>query len=262
MSWLFSQALVAEYSPRTSWGGEPSAQLNVMPTLHKFWRNDKTMEFCDLSRFGLTLQVLTASRGTELLTLYQADFHAKTLAPQAKAQVLTENVQDCGQKWLELSVKYDLDTCSWKTHQCLFQEDLPESSVTLPKWGFACNGLVFQHPTLERPINVTDFGLLPTPTATDYKRNGYPGDMKRKSPSLGAVVQMYPTPKATDGNKRGKVSPHHQNGLAGAVKSGHGGGVLNPDWVEWLMGFPIGWTDLNALEMHKFLTWQKAHTYF
>lgn len=24
------------------------------------------------------------------------------------------------------------------------------------------------------------------------------------------------------------------------------GGQLNPTWVEWLMGFPIGWTDLNA----------------
>lgn len=26
------------------------------------------------------------------------------------------------------------------------------------------------------------------------------------------------------------------------------GGQLNPTWVEWLMGFPIGWTDLEGLE--------------
>lgn len=26
------------------------------------------------------------------------------------------------------------------------------------------------------------------------------------------------------------------------------GGQLNPTWVEWLMGFPLGWTDLNASE--------------
>jgi hypothetical protein len=25
------------------------------------------------------------------------------------------------------------------------------------------------------------------------------------------------------------------------------GGSLNPTWVEWLMGFPLGWTDLRAL---------------
>lgn len=24
------------------------------------------------------------------------------------------------------------------------------------------------------------------------------------------------------------------------------GGSLNPDWVEWLMGLPIGWTDIEA----------------
>ena len=27
-----------------------------------------------------------------------------------------------------------------------------------------------------------------------------------------------------------------------------GAGQLNPEWVEWLMGFPIGWTGLNVLE--------------
>ena len=26
------------------------------------------------------------------------------------------------------------------------------------------------------------------------------------------------------------------------------GGQLNPTFVEWLMGFPLGWTDLNASE--------------
>jgi hypothetical protein len=26
------------------------------------------------------------------------------------------------------------------------------------------------------------------------------------------------------------------------------GGALNPTWVEWLMGFPLGWTDLGPSE--------------
>ena len=37
--------------------GEQFAQLNVMPTQAKFWRKDKMMEFSNLSRFGLTLQL-------------------------------------------------------------------------------------------------------------------------------------------------------------------------------------------------------------
>ena len=28
-------------------------------------------------------------------------------------------------------------------------------------------------------------------------------------------------------------------------------GKLNPMWVEWLMGWPLGWTDLKPLEMDK-----------
>jgi DNA (cytosine-5)-methyltransferase 1 len=32
-----------------------------------------------------------------------------------------------------------------------------------------------------------------------------------------------------------------------AMRAGNGG-KLNPEWVEWLMGFPTGWTDLKDLE--------------
>ena len=71
MSWLFSQALVAAYSADCSPDGTPCAPLSVMPTQHKFWRNDKTMEPSQLSRFGLTCAVLTEDHGVALLTWFQ-----------------------------------------------------------------------------------------------------------------------------------------------------------------------------------------------
>ena len=37
------------------------------------------------------------------------------------------------------------------------------------------------------------------------------------------------------------------------------GGQLNPPWVEWLMGWPIGWTDLKPLETDKFQQWLHSH---
>jgi DNA (cytosine-5)-methyltransferase 1 len=37
------------------------------------------------------------------------------------------------------------------------------------------------------------------------------------------------------------------------------GGHLNPNWVEWLMGWPIGWTDLKPLGMDKFRQWLNSH---
>lgn len=40
------------------------------------------------------------------------------------------------------------------------------------------------------------------------------------------------------------------------------GGALNPPWVEWLMGWPIGWTDLSHLEMDRFHWWLRLHSRF
>lgn len=114
MSWLFSQALAEEYSEGISLAGEQYAQLNVMPTQHKFSRNDKTMEFSALSRFGLTCAVLTESRGEGLLMSYLAGFHARTLAQMVMVPASMDAVLDCGQKWRESSVRYDLHSSAWK----------------------------------------------------------------------------------------------------------------------------------------------------
>lgn len=39
-------------------------------------------------------------------------------------------------------------------------------------------------------------------------------------------------------------------------------GPLNPMWVEWLMAFPRGWTDLAPLATHKFHEWRLQHGNF
>jgi hypothetical protein len=40
------------------------------------------------------------------------------------------------------------------------------------------------------------------------------------------------------------------------------GGQLNPMWVEWLMGWLLGWTDLKPLEMDKSHYVQQQHGEF
>jgi hypothetical protein len=37
------------------------------------------------------------------------------------------------------------------------------------------------------------------------------------------------------------------------------GGLLNPRWVEWLMGWPIGWTCYVPLETDRFRQWRDSH---
>lgn len=42
-----------------------------------------------------------------------------------------------------------------------------------------------------------------------------------------------------------------------AVVQGNGG-YLNPDWVEWLMGWPIGWTRGGELSPQEFQEWEQS----
>lgn len=286
MSWLFSKALLqayensrssqgqaAEYSADTCSDGAPSAPLSVMPTQHKFWRNDKTMEPSQLSRFGLTCAVLTEDHGEALLTWFRADSRVRTYRLPGLVPGLTASVLASGVRWLESSVRYDPATSSWKTHRCLWDEDLPWSSVTLPKWGMVLNGLVYRHPTLERPISATESGLWPTPNACKASNDvnlQKSGDGRQRPNKLGwAVAQRtWPTPVASMYKGSSPASLTRKSGkdrsndrLDHAVMASDGG-QLNPTWVEWLMGWPTGWTDLKHLEMAKFREWQQQHSPF
>lgn len=264
MSWLFSRALVAEFSEATSSVGAPSAPLSVMPTQHKFWRNDKTMDASQLSRFGLTCAVLTDDLGEALLTWFRADSRVRTYPLPGMAPALTASALGSGAKWHESSVKYDLDSSSWRTHHCLWDEALPWSSVTLPNWGMTRNGFVYQHPTAERPISATDSGLWPTPTVCGNYNRPYPG--KQSGFGLATAVRTWPTPVASMSKGSSPASLTRKSGadrsndrLDHAVMASDGG-QLNPTWVEWLMGWPSGWTDLKPLETAKFHEWQRQHS--
>ena len=82
MSWLFSQALVEEYSEGISLDGAQSAQSSGKPTQQAYCAPDKMTAFSRLSRFGMTYKPLTATHGEALLMSYLAAFHAKTSQPR------------------------------------------------------------------------------------------------------------------------------------------------------------------------------------
>lgn len=62
---------------------------------------------------------------------------------------------------------------------------------------------------------------MPTVTGQDSKNNGAPSQMERNSKPLNAEV----------------------------------GGALNPEWVEWLMNWPEGWTCLSPISHIEYLQW-------
>jgi len=81
MSWLFSQALVEEYSVDISLDGEQSALLNGKPIQQAYCALDKMTDFYRVSQFGMMFKPLTENLGKELLMSYLADFPVKTYQP-------------------------------------------------------------------------------------------------------------------------------------------------------------------------------------
>ena len=62
---------------------------------------------------------------------------------------------------------------------------------------------------------------------------------------LCAAVKMWPTPSASE-HKAGQPGDKMQKMLGNHPEVRQSGtGTLNPTWVEWLMGYPKGWTDLK-----------------
>jgi hypothetical protein len=122
------------------------------------------------------------------------------------------------------------------------------------------------------PAANTPSGNWPTPKACDGIVRHSQKWMEKKWNEGGDVdltiaVKMWPTPQASDNRDRGNMSDPaiqrrmeigKQVGLSMAVKEEAGGGSLNPDWVEWLMNWPIGWTSMEPLNPDRFRAWLQA----
>jgi hypothetical protein len=225
VSWLFSQALVEEYLEANCSDGKPFAQLSKTVTPQACLSHDKTTDALNRFPSGMTFARLTDDPGEDVLTWFLEDSHAKTLAPLGKELESQDSKAGYGKKWRELLVRFDRNSHSWKTHRCLFLEDLELSSVTLPKWGMMRDGELSELITSGLHTGEIEFGFsLPTPTAT-----------------------------------ANQLCPSMQKWPAHQALSEQVGGRWNPVWVEWLMGWPMGWTGLEPLETGRFHSWLQTH---
>ena len=163
-----------------------------------------------------------------------------------------------GQNCVVLLARYDRDTRSLKTYQCSFIEDLNVYSATLPKSGTIVNGRLSEQTMLVHGTEERESGYVPTPDTmnhrdgTKLRKDNNLKEGGKHGVSLHHYITMFPTPSANDhkgwseGHKRANDPT---NRLDFRVEPEKGiGGTLNPTWVEWLMGFPSGWTDLKDSE--------------
>jgi len=122
-------------------------------------------------------------------------------------------------------------------------------------------GKAFQLAPLAPITSASASGLWPTPVRPNGGRTLHHVDEWRGRSAyhegrkvqidLAQAVKLWPTPQARD-----HFPAHKPEYIAAKKAQGHGmsnlndavGGPLNPPWVEWLMGFPIGWTEFPPSE--------------
>ena len=166
-----------------------------------------------------------------IVDVVSGGFPCQDISAAGGGQESQEKNQKCGNKWQGSLAKLDLNTSLWKTAQCSLLEDLELSLQTFPRWGLMQNGALYPQQTLAQTISVKEYGFVerfPTPTAHNAKEQNSPSEALRNEPTLASRV----------------------------------GGKLNPMWVEWLMGWSIGWTDLKPLATDKCLYVQQLHGSF
>ena len=135
----------------------------------------------------------------------------------------------CGPPQETALALFSPDTSTWKTRQMSLLHMEAQFLVSWPRWGMTADGMLWElwrYPAEQ--LRAKELGLpgYIRPTARDWKG---------------------PSGK----NFREKYGNHN---LADCL-----GGIPNPEFSEWLMGWPIGWTGLEPLETGKFRQWQQQH---
>lgn len=263
--------------------GNLSAMSNVIRTARKSFARGWRMARFTPHRSSMTYEPSMLCRGEDVLMSSQPDSHASRSPLQDDDGPTPTSATD-GPTRLGSFARYDRDSRSWRTYQVSLLTLTSEPfSETWPRAGSMRSGTVSARRRSERLTSEIGSGFWPTPDAsvrTGFNRSDSPNAAKR--PLLAEAVKMWPTPTTRDW-KDGSYCPNVPvNGLLGRAvwatpsvcgnhnrkgaspTSGDGqatqaGGALNPPWVEWLMAFPLGWTDCAPLEMDKFRLWLSAH---
>jgi hypothetical protein len=125
------------------------------------------------------------------------------------------------------------------------------------------DGVCWERTTSVLHTSAIGSGYWATPKASERiaikytQQTSYRHWLEKRQIALSQQVRdrrMWPTPTKT-------IEPKQSIGAIemGVAPEAAVGGMLNPAWVEWLMGWPIGWTELQPLEMGRFQQWLNSH---
>ncbi len=201
-------------------------------------------ESCQSSQSGMMSPPSTELRGEGKSMSSAEDSLARTSQAQGGGLELKANEADSGQKWPESLAKYDRNSRSWRTAQCLLFEDLGESLETFPNWGMMHDGELWEQTMWEEITSGKGYGFWPTPVASECR------DTWAKPKSLAKLYKG-------DRVARFLCKSWLEFNLEMPDRV-----ALNPCWQEERMMWPIGQSDLKPLGMDKFQSWLRSHSKF
>lgn len=142
--------------------------------------------------------------------------------------------ETCGPQPSTAFASFDRAASFWRTSQACLAGISDEFSEIWPRSGMTLDGIAYQHATSAHHTSAIGLGLLPTPTV----RQGRNRTSGRSNPN----------------------SEHHDGlTLMDWIWLNVGRVKLKPNFTEWMMLWPEGWTDCAPLATAKFHSWQQQH---
>ena len=204
------------------------------------------------------------------LTSLRQDFPALH-SPQLDVNSAKLILETSSPKPLGLYGKWNPISSSWRMSEDWLMgltHTLRKSLGVFPRQGTVQNGVCAPLPKQEHRIYVKDGGAWPTPDSSPrgpraidlVNANGKSVNRRNSKQQRGIdletavkIASEFATPQSRDyriGNTNRWDNPNRSRNLNDQI-----GGSLNPDWVEWLMGIPIGWSSTEPLNKEQYTWW-------
>ena len=137
---------------------------------------------------------------------------------------------------------------------CIGATTLERFSADWPMQGSMRSGVVWERTTSAPHTGASASGFSPTSPTSDCAPAPAATSGSSEEDGGTATRRTWGTPQAGDWKGAATTREEDSRGqLRHQVK-----GRLNPLWVDWLMGWPIGWETTDPLPASTFAAWRKA----
>lgn len=289
MTWIYVPSLSAPESEDSSSASDSPSEVEYEPFVMSSgkltrrplsWRGWKTRPWIE-RLYGTISRPSMALRGAESWISSLRDSPASPSARPARSSS-SETLDGSGLISSASFARWSRASSSWRTWTLSLDGGSEPFSGRFPNSGSMRNGMCFRRKESEPLTGVVGSTSLrgwPTPISRDWK--GRPQRPEEKS-SLPVAASMWATPTAGDSKASGSrnapgSAAHKGTSLTDMIRTGDSHGrrdpetgkdgrsgsvpaVLNPRFVETLMGLPVGWSDCTPLETGSFQSWLRAHS--